>query len=282
MLPVASLPLPEPPHPPEFLSAIHTNVQSGAILHNTATNTISVLPAIYDASLTSSTFGKTVKERISFLELLSFVYPEKSTLRDCANVSSQKSDPSLRARDFYKIIDNVSINRIIDSTAPNPDGQYTDTDFKSPTSLRPELRWYQKKTVQWMLAREKGGLRSSSWRLLWLSLAPGLVYNPFFHIAVRSFEDAEKYLPQELARSDKQEVKGGLLAEQMGMGKTVEVLALITANPRDMSGTQPPAAPIKAKEEEEEEEEEEEKEDGNRVCLCGSHKKGGENREEVK
>jgi len=71
--------------------------------------------------------------------------------------------------------------------------------------------------------------------LLWVPLSPTFHYNPFFKIAVCSLSDALVYLPPSIADEGVREVKGGLLAEQMGLGKTVEVLALVTSHTRDMT-----------------------------------------------
>ena len=89
-----------------------------------------------------------------------------------------------------------------------------------------------------MLRREKPDKpRSETWRMLWTRFDKAKLWvNPFLGAVARSEGEVELYLPEQLRPSSRvPEVKGGLLAEQMGLGKTVEVLALVATNPRSAS-----------------------------------------------
>eukprot|EP00520_Triparma_pacifica_P017014 CAMPEP_0118641210 /NCGR_PEP_ID=MMETSP0785-20121206/5158_1 /TAXON_ID=91992 /ORGANISM="Bolidomonas pacifica, Strain CCMP 1866" /LENGTH=1516 /DNA_ID=CAMNT_0006532635 /DNA_START=2314 /DNA_END=6861 /DNA_ORIENTATION=+ len=231
-----TLPIPSSPST-TLQSQISTCISTGFVqfTKNTSQNkSITILPYAYESTITSRNFNSTAKSRSSFLRLLSLLHPTNDMLASCASIDSSRShDPSLRGRDFYKIIDNVSIDLAIGESQPDDNGEYKDEDFVNPQGLVPKLRWYQQKAYNWMIERESSTrAKTKSWKLMWIPLAPGLVYNPFFKIACRSWEDAEAYLPPELTRDDVKEVKGGLLAEQMGLGKTVEVLALVQGHKR--------------------------------------------------
>ena len=100
---------------------------------------------------------------------------------------------------------------------------------------------YQKRTLKWLLSRE--GMRWSQSRSAVETIPPDSVTSgvlPFR--SVRDADGHEVFLSDvfhtvtcdvsNYRRAD-QMVQGGILAEEMGLGKTLEILALIILNPRD-------------------------------------------------
>jgi len=121
-----------------------------------------------------------------------------------------------------------------------------DTKSLAIPNLKPKLRSYQECAVRWMLKREKEPLVCTEWKLLWFALSSGKViplqawrstispkvlFNPFSGSLATAVDDAKA---QTLTASGFTRVRGGILAESMGLGKTVEVLACILGNQRKM------------------------------------------------
>lgn len=122
-------------------------------------------------------------------------------------------------------------------------------DDLQPPSLNPGLFPFQKKSVHFLLGREgkevsgknedgfaqlrpldgvmaHDGVQKHG--LFWREIIHGLFYNPF--TATISTHEQE-------TRSS--EVRGGMLAEEMGLGKTVEIFALILLHPDPQRSLQP-------------------------------------------
>ncbi|GAX16412.1 E3 ubiquitin-protein ligase SHPRH [Fistulifera solaris] len=107
--------------------------------------------------------------------------------------------------------------------------------------LVPTLRPYQEHAVRWMLQRESGtGVAGEEWKLAWRVLNADipsltewegandvLLYNPFMGWLAKAVNEARSMCVPPIS-----DTRGGILAESMGLGKTVEVLACILANPR--------------------------------------------------
>lgn len=150
--------------------------------------------------------------------------------------------PPVTAKQVYALTDNVQLQRAM-------------KDESSQQSLKikglvPTLRPYQAAAVQWMLRRERqSGLAGTEWELAWVVIHMNqdqesviiplpewtdrentnvLLVCPFAGWMVGSYEEARSLLSESMIESP----KGGILAESMGLGKTVEVLACILANPR--------------------------------------------------
>ncbi len=141
--------------------------------------------------------------------------------------------PSPSAKQVYSVTDNVQLRAAMEQEAP-----------PSPLcipGLVPTLRPYQEHAVRWMLQREKGmGVAGEEWKLAWRILKADtpaltewegaddvLLYNPFMGWLTKSIKEARSMCMPPLS-----DTRGGILAESMGLGKTVEVLACILANPR--------------------------------------------------
>ncbi|XP_021866581.1 uncharacterized protein [Spinacia oleracea] len=101
------------------------------------------------------------------------------------------------------------------------------------TDLLPELRPYQRRAAYWMVQRERGFLQNSSaWErtiscsplcvaVYFLDSPSKMFYNPF----CGNVSACEEIPPS---------VVGGILADEMGMGKTVELLACILAHRKSL------------------------------------------------
>lgn len=87
-----------------------------------------------------------------------------------------------------------------------------------PAGLSVRLLPFQRQSVKWMLDQERlpGGANAH----VWAPLAPGLLYSPALNTCKRA-----------PAAGDAPGPAGGLLCEEMGMGKTVITAALVLANP---------------------------------------------------
>ena len=139
----------------------------------------------------------------------------------CAPESLQEKTDSWSPRDFY---DNVHVPKS-DDAAPN---------VPSIDQLQCELYPFQKRTVQWLLWRE-GAVGAH--------LEPSKHLSELPHGFVRTTDgDGRLCLVSHfwgLATTDEQvpvymscELKGGILAEEMGLGKTVELIALMQLHKR--------------------------------------------------
>jgi len=91
--------------------------------------------------------------------------------------------------------------------------------FEQPVGLKVDLYEFQKSTYRWMMDQEKdeGGLNGYFWEEWQLEDGGGSLY----------------YFPLggEFRFDRPPTARGGLLCEEMGLGKTIEVLALILGNP---------------------------------------------------
>lgn len=151
-----------------------------------------------------------IKKLISRLEGSPFVVQPTLKRRNTVSIFHSKSKEMLQKELFkfslagllkYAESDGYPIDE------PDPDG------------LRVQMYAFQRSTYQWMLDQERdpGGLNRRFWEV-WVQEGG----QPMYYFAEAG----------ELRLQEPPLVSGGLLCEEMGLGKTVEILALILGNPK--------------------------------------------------
>eukprot|EP00656_Telonema_subtile_P044995 TRINITY_DN51260_c0_g1_i2.p1 TRINITY_DN51260_c0_g1~~TRINITY_DN51260_c0_g1_i2.p1 ORF type:complete len:585 (-),score=151.12 TRINITY_DN51260_c0_g1_i2:6-1760(-) len=95
----------------------------------------------------------------------------------------------------------------------------------TPVGLACELYPFQQETLFWMLHRERG-MHSLS-QLLWMELVKVSGERVLYSPLLSRWQEASSVILEG--------ARGGLLCEEIGLGKTVESLAIILANPFDSS-----------------------------------------------
>ena len=195
--------------------------------------------------------------------ILSDCLKSSSTLRNSNPNSENDDPRNdiITAAMLYRAIDNSHLNESEKGDQVRIDGELAhnepETDLTNIPGLVPTLRKYQEAAVKWMLNREKKTKRSfpedKAWEICWLivdfnemsseqcilplyessaskSVENRILYNPFTGWLSKSYELARAFShgftdPCALADLYKEKLTcgTGVLAEMMGLGKTVEV-----------------------------------------------------------
>lgn len=214
---------------------------------------------------------------------------ESNSMQEQAK-SSQKQTGNksvITAKMVYSVVDNANAREYEPSSVIGS----SPSDSKAPLTipgLVPTLRPYQEAAVRWMIQREteqSDAVWNDEWELCWFVIVQNtatesdcegpanmnqcnivslpewkrgksaqderqLFCNPFAGWIATKYEDA-KFLMFGASGEDNYHSKGGILAESMGLGKTVEVIACMLANPsplaavvnNDDCGIQPQLSP---------------------------------------
>ena len=160
--------------------------------------------------------------------------------------SEDKSTDEISAKRVYTLVDNKQIERYTNDDDDEDDKKVF--PILHIEGLRPTLRPYQAAAVKWMIEREHLTTHGEEWKVIWMALDSmvrcttplvqlkegqnngiiGPFYCPFNGRIARTIDEAKEMTLMGRTRA----IRGGILAEQMGLGKTVEVLALVLSNPR--------------------------------------------------
>ncbi|XP_021758247.1 E3 ubiquitin-protein ligase SHPRH-like isoform X1 [Chenopodium quinoa] len=171
----------------------------------------------------------------SMMSVMAWLRPELTTseARYGVHVSSEiEEDLNSEVDDGSFKDSNFDVGGFYEAIKRSKDCPMLDAELPD---LLPELRPYQRRAACWMVQRERGALQDSvAWEnnfycppmcvvVDFLESPSKMFYNPF---------SGNVSLCQEIAPSY---VFGGILADEMGMGKTVELLACILAHRKSSS-----------------------------------------------
>ena len=164
-----------------------------------------------------------------------FTSPHSNAIADINNNNNNDSNSSQSSEDIYAktLIDNLIRNTNIETEPSN--------------SLNCSLRSYQKQALSWLIEREKISQNKRNDRLSstvssqnknqlppnWIECVTKCGKKYYYNQLTKTttWEFPLNDFAHNFARSsEKANVRGGILADEMGMGKTIEILALILSN----------------------------------------------------
>lgn len=184
-------------------------------------------------SITTKTPSNPYSPVVRLFKALACLFPD-SPLRDTIRQQQPTQPNSITAKMVYDKVDNVQLTKYEQQKDPSP--------MADIPGLVPTLRPYQQAAVQWMVQREQKCTSGCEWELAWVALVrtqlrplhqvdqhdQNILYiSPFAGWMTHSYSEARCAT----LGHDPGFVKGGILADSMGTGKTVEVIACILANP---------------------------------------------------
>lgn len=151
-------------------------------------------------------------------------------------------NPEQISEDWNKIDEEICLTRILYELLQKAHKQFDLSKSKSdsnclvlPKKFLPKLCEYQKRTVKWMMQRE----RTTDWFKPFvkvLKCKDGMTSVCHYKYQCRLSSYLFDGYDEKVAEDDKKMIPaGGILADEMGLGKTVEILALIMLNPLDTS-----------------------------------------------
>jgi hypothetical protein len=183
---------------------------------------------------------KELHATLALRNALATLFP-KSLIDAIQSDPSGANAPPVQARLVYSLVDNTRFQDKIQQIGTKK--TRTPTSISIP-GLRPTLRTYQYYAVEWMISREQNHRNDNTiWEVCWLvikansplmsltayrkafpkdSLQDTSLLNPFTGALCRTLEEARVAT----VGSNYAGVRGGILSDSMGLGKTVEVGSL--------------------------------------------------------
>ncbi|KAK6529758.1 hypothetical protein TWF281_008919 [Arthrobotrys megalospora] len=227
------------------LDQILTRLQRGSRLQEAFSVSWSLLPADGKDNLSQVTFELEVKRRDScFVDwkaekwlssLLALAFDDAAVPLSLADIRAALNTPAsakgeIKARDFYLSVHIPPPNTVVPEAIQV--SELTTTMFP-----------FQMRTVKWMMERE--GVTAESGSIEPLPVTPSLQSLCFEE---RTDYDGRRMwtsIPLGITTTARAaldrltaacEIKGGILAEEMGLGKTVELISLLALHKRQISG----------------------------------------------
>ena len=199
-------------------------------------------------------FNYNIQASLSLRRSLGALFP--NSLIEAVNIKSSNlrdiTNP-VKAQFVYSVVDNVQISQrvkcqeVLDNSGTS--NRRNDQESIVVEGLKPTLRLYQSYAVEWMVSREKNPV-NNSWQICWVAIIADdsnsnkkvvplqdfletngssdnisnyVLFNPFTAWICTSIDDAFSSMESIIEAGNSKFTHGGILAESMGLGKTIEV-----------------------------------------------------------